>query len=73
MDTYTFFIEDDRYSVPTLEFVLVPDKAKARQMASERLIASRHHLSVIVHQHGRQVFQVSRAGRDGTVEGRPGI
>ncbi len=63
MAAFAFFIEDDRYTVPTLEFVLAPDAARARQLASERLIASPHHLSVLVHQDGQQMFQVVRPGR----------
>ena len=60
METYTFFIEDDRYPVPTLEFVLVRDEALVRQMASERLFASAHHLSIEVHRGGSPTFRVAR-------------
>jgi hypothetical protein len=73
MDAFSFFIEDDRYTVPTLEFVLVADMARAKQMASERLIASPHHLSIAVHRHGRQIFRVARATKaDGAEGARPG-
>ena len=63
MDAYTFFIEDDRHAAATLEFVLASDLARAKQLAMERLIASPHHLSVVVHQSGRQVLRVTRPPR----------
>lgn len=63
MEALTLFIEDDRYTVPNLEFVLVNDTKKAQQLATERLIASPHHLSVSVHEHGREIVRVTRARR----------
>jgi hypothetical protein len=75
METYTFFIEDDRYPVPTLEFVLVRDEARARQMASERLIASAHHLGIEVHRGGSLAFRVERPksrGDDDTIQRQEG-
>lgn len=63
MNAFTFFIEDDRYTVPNLEFVLAADTKKARQLATERLLASRHHLSISVHEQGREVVRVARPGR----------
>ena len=72
MAAFAFFIEDDRYTVPTLEFALAPNAARARQLASERLTASPHHLSVLVHEDGQQIFRVVRPGRlDPALSERP--
>jgi hypothetical protein len=65
MHTFELFIEDDRYTVPTLEFVMVRDVARARELASERMFASSHHTGIEVRHCGRRLFQMSRPnGRD---------
>lgn len=38
-DAFEFFVDDDRYTVPTLELVQVRDFDCARQLAAERLHA----------------------------------
>jgi hypothetical protein len=40
MEAFTFFIGDYRYSVPKPEFVLAGDRVRAKQLATDRLIAS---------------------------------
>jgi hypothetical protein len=48
MLNYSFFIHDRRYSVPTLQFVLVADEDRARELARRELFASPDHLAVDV-------------------------
>jgi hypothetical protein len=60
MHTFEFFIEDDRYKVPTLELVQVRDADRARQLAAERLRASLHHQSVEVRTGNVRLFFISR-------------
>jgi hypothetical protein len=47
METYTFYIEDDRYSVPTLMFVTTWGEDHARRLALDEL-AEPHHIAVEV-------------------------
>ncbi len=65
MQTFEFFIEDDRYRVPTLELVLVSDAMRARQLAAARLFASSHHQSIEVRRGDDRLFFVSRSGTPG--------
>jgi hypothetical protein len=63
MQTFELFIEDDRYTVPTLEFVQVRDVERARQLAAERLLISVHHRSVEVRRlDSERIFYLSRSG-----------
>ncbi|HZZ90441.1 MAG TPA: hypothetical protein VFE13_19085 [Caulobacteraceae bacterium] len=48
MRTFNLFIEDDRYTVPTLAFVTARDKRAALRLAMRRLEESPHHLCVEV-------------------------
>jgi len=57
---YTFHIQDDRYSVPTLEFVVVRDEVRARELAAKRLHASEHHLAVEVFEDDALLFRLDR-------------
>lgn len=43
MRTFSLYLDDDRYSVPTLEFLTVRDEARAREIASRRLFESEHY------------------------------
>jgi len=61
MQTFEFFIEDDRYAVPTLEFAQVSDADRARELAAERLRASPHHLSVEVRRANERLFLLTSA------------
>ncbi len=60
MPTYQFFINDDRYTVPTLEFVQVRDAERARQLATDRLRLSSHHLSIEVRVGNEPLFSIVR-------------
>jgi hypothetical protein len=60
MRTFTFFVHDDRYSVPTVDFVMADDADKARALAAQRLLASSHHRNVEVSENGGVLFNVLR-------------
>jgi hypothetical protein len=72
--TFAFFIEDDRYSVPTVEFVTAGDIARAKELALIKLRGSPHHLSIEVLEDDRLVFRLPwtadrRDERDNSVHG----
>jgi thymidylate synthase ThyX len=62
MRTFSIFIEDRRYSAPTLQFVMAPDEDRARELARRELIASGEHLAIEVQENGRTLFREERAG-----------
>jgi hypothetical protein len=45
---YSLFMEDDRYSVPTISIVMVESALRAREIAVRALEASPHHVQVEV-------------------------
>ncbi|MDB5480484.1 MAG: hypothetical protein JWO83_1537 [Caulobacteraceae bacterium] len=50
MATFTFYIRDDRYSVPTLAIVNTNTEVAARVLATKRLLESMHHTAVDVYE-----------------------
>ena len=64
--TFSCFITDDRYSVPTLTFLLVADEAFARELALRRLLESPHHRKIEVLENGEPVFVRGRKADDGS-------
>jgi hypothetical protein len=65
MAAFSFLIEDDRYSVPSLEFVIVRDARRAEEIARSRLGSSSHYLSATVHLGDMLLFRLDRPARDG--------
>jgi hypothetical protein len=61
MHTFTFYIEDRRYTVSDLMFVTLRDEGRAREVAAQKLAASPNHLSVEVREEDRLLFVLSRA------------
>lgn len=45
MQTFTGFIEDDRYSTPTVMFFVANGEVQAREIAHQDLDANPHHLA----------------------------
>ena len=43
METFTGFIEDDRYSTPTVMFFMAKGQTQARKLADRDLSANPHH------------------------------
>jgi hypothetical protein len=56
MTTYSIFIDDDRYSTPTLQFVVGGSEAEACDFAVKYLLNSPHHRSVRVDRDGAECF-----------------
>jgi hypothetical protein len=61
LKTYTLYIHDDRYSVPSLDAVTVSGDARAREIAQGRLAASPHYRAVEIWEDDRFVGKVERA------------
>ncbi len=55
MRVYTIYIEDDRYSVPTIDILMADDDDHARVLAEGRLISSAHYLAIEVWEDERVV------------------
>ena len=68
MRTFSCFITDDRYSVPTLTFLLVADEQLAREMALRRLLESPHHRTVELRENGERIFERKRLSPDGLTD-----
>jgi len=58
--TFSFYIHDKRYSVPTLQIVTVRDEARARELAQQRLDEGDHHLAVEVVEGQTELFRLDR-------------
>lgn len=58
MHTYSLYVEDDRYSVPTLEFVTASDVTAALRVASAKLADSPHHRGVEVREDDRFLIEL---------------
>ena len=61
MRDYSLFIEDDRYTVPSLVFVIAASDERAREIAFDHLHRSHHHLSVEVRTLRGVVCKIRRA------------
>jgi hypothetical protein len=58
------FIDDDRYSVPTLKLVSAVDRAEAIRLAESLLAASEHHLGVELCRDGRRLMGLGSYARN---------
>jgi hypothetical protein len=56
MSAFEIFIDDDRYSVPTLKLITAETEAQARREAVSLLLASRHHLGVELCREGYRIL-----------------
>jgi hypothetical protein len=56
MADFEVFIDDDRYSVPSLYLITARNEARARAKAEEMLHASDHHRGVELRQGGESVY-----------------
>jgi hypothetical protein len=73
MRTYSLFIEDDRYSVPTLVVIEARSDDGAVAIAQRHLRESRHHQSVELCFEDRPLFKCRRAEVGTTCLDRPQI
>ena len=58
MQTFAFYVEDDRYTVPTLKLEVCYDQFEARARAETILRQSPHHRGVEVCLEGERVFGI---------------
>ena len=58
MNQFELFVDDDRYRVPTLTFVMVTDTHRALEIAEGLMGESPHHHGVEVCQRGRRLFGI---------------
>jgi hypothetical protein len=58
MQTFEFYIDDDRYGVPTLHLATLADEGLARQIAETLLGDSPHHRGVEVCEGGARLFGI---------------
>jgi len=65
MRAYTIFIEDDRYSVPTLVMIDTSSRARAEQLALEKLLDSPHHRAVELRLGDKLVYRRYRSNDPG--------
>jgi hypothetical protein len=70
MQTYTLFIDDDRYSVPTLQFVTADDAAAMWRIAREKL-SEPHHLAVEVREGDLMLVHIERSGNGTSLPTKP--
>jgi hypothetical protein len=61
LKTYTLYIHDDRYSVPSLDAVTVRDDARAREVGANRLTVSPHYQLIEVWEDDRFIDKFERA------------
>ena len=62
MASYTLFVHDDRYSVPTFYMVTVANDQRALKLAEEKLHSSPHYRRVEVFDGDRLVAAIDRDG-----------
>jgi hypothetical protein len=60
LKTYTLYIHDDRYSVPSLDAVTVRDDERACEVGANRLTVSPHYQSIEVWEDDRFVDKFER-------------
>ena len=60
MKTYTLYIHDDRYSVPSLDAMTVRDDARALEVGQNRLAASPHYHLIEVWEDDRFIGKFER-------------
>jgi ribosome-binding protein aMBF1 (putative translation factor) len=60
MRTFTFFLTDRRYEVPTVAFVTAQDVERAAELARERLGESPHHLAVELRENDELIARIDR-------------
>ncbi len=60
--TYTIYIHDQRYAVPTLLTAEMADDARVRDFARERLAQSEHYRAVEIWEDDRLVGEIRAGG-----------
>ena len=60
---FELYVDDDRYSVPTLHLIAARDEAHAMAVAQARLDESHHHCGVELWQDGRRLAALGEPRR----------
>ena len=60
MKTYVLYIHDDRYTVPTLDSIVVNDDDRAREVAGARLASSAHYFLAELWEDDRLVARLEK-------------
>jgi hypothetical protein len=61
---FEIFIDDDRYSVPTLRLVSATDEAEARRVAADMLATNGHYRGIEVCREGRRLIGLGSYAQD---------
>ena len=71
MQAFQFYVEDDRYSVPSLLIVEAASAKRARVLALDHMQRSPHYVSIAVYLGDRRLFVVGGGmdQRSGAAEG----
>lgn len=64
MSAFEIFVDDDRYSVPTLYLISAEDELEARRTALSVLQASDHHTGVELCRDGDRIMRLGTFARD---------
>ena len=64
MNPYFLFVQDDRYTVPTLDTINARDDEQAIAHAARRLAASPHYRAIEIWEDERLVAHLTRADLD---------
>jgi hypothetical protein len=68
MQAFTFFVEDDRYSIPSMLMVEAISPMRARELALNHMQRSPHYKGISVYAGDERLFVVGAAGdRPGTI------
>jgi hypothetical protein len=62
MQAFTFFVDDDRYAIPSMLMVEAISPMRARELALEHMQRSPHYKGVSVHAGDERLFVVGAAG-----------
>ena len=73
MRTYQLFIEDDRYTVPTLKLVLAANARGAREAAEETLLECPNHLAVEGFHNSERLFRLTARVAAAPEDARPQV
>jgi hypothetical protein len=68
MPDYQVYVDDDRYSVPSLYLITADSEARARAMAEELLSGSDHHQGVELRQDGESLYVLGSFGAHHAVD-----
>ena len=62
MPDFEVYVDDDRYSVPSLYLITAQSDARARAMAEELLSSSEHHQGVELRRDGESIYALGSFG-----------